>query len=83
MVLVPAEVVAQWATEEQLFEVNEVGTEVAASIIEWFASPERQKLVKDLLKNGVEPQEGPRPVSGKLKGQYYLRCSQAREGLTW
>lgn len=54
---------------EELLEVHEVGPEVARSITEWSSSERHQKLVKDLLKNGVKPEEAPRPISGKLKGQ--------------
>lgn len=56
------------ANEEQLFEVDEVGPEVARSVAEYFAEPRNQKLLKELKKAGVKPQEGPKPVSGKLKG---------------
>ncbi|MBI3554885.1 MAG: NAD-dependent DNA ligase LigA, partial [Deltaproteobacteria bacterium] len=57
------------ASEQELLEVNEVGTEVARSVAEWFEQPRNQRLVKDLVKAGVKPQDGPRPVSGKLRGQ--------------
>ena len=56
------------ATEQELLEVNEVGTEVARSVAEWFAQSAHKALVKGLLKAGVKPQEGPRPMSGKLRG---------------
>lgn len=57
------------ATEAELLEVNEIGPEVAKSIVEWFAHERNQKLLVELKKLGVEPEEGPKPLSEKLKGQ--------------
>jgi DNA ligase (NAD+) len=57
-------------TEEKLLDVNEIGPEVARSILEWFNDPAHKKLLKALKQGGVEPQEvAPPPGGGKLKGQ--------------
>jgi DNA ligase (NAD+) len=56
------------ATEEELFEVREVGPEVAKSVRHWFHEPHNKKLVRELAKVGVEPEEGPAAASAKLKG---------------
>lgn len=56
------------ASSDELLEVNEVGPEVARSLAEWFSEPRNQKLLKDLERVGVEPEEAPPPASGKLKG---------------
>lgn len=56
------------ASEEELLEVHEIGPEVARSIREWFSHARNRKLVRELEQLGVEPQAGPKPLSGKLKG---------------
>jgi DNA ligase (NAD+) len=43
------------ATEEQLFEVTEVGPKVAAAIAEFFSESANQKIIKKLDKAGVRP----------------------------
>lgn len=56
------------ASADELLEVNEIGTEVARSISEWFSEPRNQKLLKELERVGVKPEAAPAPLSGKLKG---------------
>ncbi len=43
------------ADAERLLAVPDVGPEVAASIVEWFASPANRALVEKLKKHGIDP----------------------------
>lgn len=58
------------ATIEQLNDVEGVGEIVAESIVEWFAEPVNQQLLKKFQANGVEP-EGVAQVGGPLSGKSF------------
>lgn len=58
------------ATIEQLSDVEGVGEIVAESIVEWFAEPVNQQLLKKFQANGVEP-EGVAQVGGPLSGKSF------------
>ncbi len=57
--------------QEELEQVSDVGPRVAESIVEYFSHKENQKLLQDLLKNGVTivsqrtTQKKDTPISGK------------------
>lgn len=64
----------QKATLEELTTINDVGPEVAASIVDFFQNPSNEKFLADLtnpelgLKPSLEPQAasgGPKPLAGK------------------
>ena len=57
------------ATEEQLFNVREVGDEVAKSILSWFSKPKHQKLIKDLYDLGLSAQQSTASLGSALRGQ--------------
>jgi DNA ligase (NAD+) len=61
------------ATEEQLFEVTEVGPKVAAAIAEFFSEPANQKIIKKLDKAGVRPTAEKRVIkSQKFAGKSFV-----------
>ncbi len=51
--------------------MDEIGPEVAKSIIAWFADEQNQKLVNDLLAAGIDL-VNPARSGGKLAGQTFL-----------
>jgi DNA ligase (NAD+) len=61
------------ATEEQLFEVTEVGPKVAASIAEFFSEAANRQLIKKLDKAGVRPTAEKRVIkSQKFLGKSFV-----------
>jgi DNA ligase (NAD+) len=61
------------ATEEQLFEVTEVGPKVAAAIAEFFSEAANQKIIKKLDKAGVRPTAEKRVMkSQKFAGKSFV-----------
>ena len=61
------------ATEEQLFEVTEVGPKVAAAIAEFFSESANQKIIKKLDKAGVRPTVEKRVMkSQKFAGKSFV-----------
>jgi DNA ligase (NAD+) len=61
------------ATEEQLFEVTEVGPKVAAAIAEFFSESANQKIIKKLDKAGVRPTAEKRIMkSQKFAGKSFV-----------
>jgi DNA ligase (NAD+) len=61
------------ATEDKLFEVDEVGPKVASGIREFFSEPANRQLVKKLEKAGVRPTAEKRAVkSNKLAGKSFV-----------
>jgi len=58
------------AGEEELMEINEVGPEVARSVVSFFSDEKNRKLIKDLIMLGVKIEKpstvtGERPLEGK------------------
>ena len=60
------------ATAEQLMAVDGVGEEVAAAIVEFFASGKNQATLKALATAGVRPQESAGVTTGPLVGRVFL-----------
>jgi DNA ligase (NAD+) len=61
------------ATEEQLFEVGEVGPKVAAAIAEFFSEPANRQIISKLQKAGVRPTAEKRmPKSQKFAGKSFV-----------
>jgi len=63
------------ATEEDLIAVQDVGPEVAAAIVSYFANPSNRRMIEKLTAAGVEPQAaaGSRgAASGPLSGKTFV-----------
>ncbi len=61
------------ASEEELYEVEEVGPKVASGILEFFSEPTNRQLIKKLEKAGVRPTAEKRTVkSNKLAGKSFV-----------
>ena len=61
------------ATEEELYEVAEVGPKVASGILEFFSEPANRQLLKKLEKAGVRPRAEKRVLkSNKLAGKSFV-----------
>jgi DNA ligase (NAD+) len=60
------------ASEKQLAEVPDVGSVVAASIVEWFAKPYNKNLLKKFAKAGVKVQRAKGAAKGKLSGKSFV-----------
>jgi DNA ligase (NAD+) len=61
------------ASEEQLFEVTEVGPKVAAAIAEFFSEPANRKIIKKLAEHGVNPTSEKRVAkSQKFAGKSFV-----------
>ncbi len=61
----------QKASLNELQELDDIGPEVARSIVDWFNDKQNQKIFEDLLAVGIELVNPQRP-SGKLAGQTFL-----------
>ena len=59
------------ATIAELSEIEGVGEVVAESVVEWFAEPRNQKLLKKFDEFGVSPQKVSH-VGGKLSGKKFV-----------
>jgi DNA ligase (NAD+) len=58
------------ADTERLLAVPDVGPEVAASVVQWFASQENRALIARLRAHGIDPKTGQGPaVGGRLEGK--------------
>jgi len=57
------------ATEEELLSVEEVGPEVAKSVLGFFARPQVRKVIARLRRKGVEPKPFVRHARGPLAGE--------------
>jgi DNA ligase (NAD+) len=58
------------ADSERLLAVADVGPEVAASIVQWFASDENRALLARLRAHGMDPKTATGPVvAGRLQGK--------------
>ena len=63
----------QRANLEQLVAVNDVGERVATSIVEWFRDAHNQKLITDMLENGVKIQKVKLEIGNlKLAGKTFV-----------
>ncbi|MBL8750031.1 MAG: NAD-dependent DNA ligase LigA [Planctomycetes bacterium] len=60
------------ATSEQLMEVDGVGEEVAAAVVEFFASPRNQATLEALTAAGVAPQSTSGVTAGPLAGRVFV-----------
>ena len=61
------------ASEQELYEVEEVGPKVASGILEFFSEPANRRLIKKLEKAGVRPTAEKRAVkSNKLEGKAFV-----------
>src|SRR6266704_3625898 len=61
------------ASEEQRYEVEEVGHKVASGLLEFFSEPANRQLIKKLEKAGVRPTAEKRTVkSNKLAGKSFV-----------
>jgi DNA ligase (NAD+) len=61
------------ADESRLQAVTDVGPEVAASLITWFASHENRRLLEKLKAHGIDPQMArPAAKSGRLIGKTFV-----------
>jgi len=61
------------ATEQELYEVEEVGPKIASGILEFFSEPANRQLIKKLEKAGVRPTAEKRMVkSNKLEGKSFV-----------
>ncbi|MCB9877645.1 MAG: NAD-dependent DNA ligase LigA [Planctomycetes bacterium] len=60
------------ATNAELLAVDGVGDEVAAALIEFFASPKNQATLAALAASGVEPQAAERIGEGPLSGRVFV-----------
>ena len=58
------------ADTERLLAVPDVGTEVAASVVQWFASQENRALIARLRAHGIDPKTDQGPAAGgRLEGK--------------
>jgi DNA ligase (NAD+) len=61
------------ATEEELYEVEEVGPRVAESILHFFREPQNLKVLEKLRKAGLQfEQKQTRKAAGKLAGKQFV-----------
>jgi len=61
------------ASEQELYEVEEVGPKVASGILEFFSEPANRRLIKKLEKAGVRPTAEKRALkSNKLEGKAFV-----------
>ncbi|HYE60008.1 MAG TPA: NAD-dependent DNA ligase LigA [Candidatus Kapabacteria bacterium] len=60
------------ASEEELLLVEDVGPRVAESIASFFREKENERLVRDLLKNGVQIEVVAKKASGILTGKTFV-----------
>ncbi len=60
------------ASAEELERVNEVGSKVAAAVIEFFAEPENRKVVEELRSAGVKMTAEKKPRTNQLEGLVFV-----------
>jgi DNA ligase (NAD+) len=60
------------ASPEQLMEVDGVGEEVAASVVQFFASPQNRRTLAALAAAGVAPQESAGVQRGPFAGRVFV-----------
>lgn len=60
------------ATTEQLLNVHDIGPQVAASVNEFFSSPENRQLLKRLQKGGVVLKQSSSPTGTQLAGKTFV-----------
>ncbi len=44
------------ATQEQLESIEGIGPNIASALVDWFASPTNQKMIKEFIHTGINPQ---------------------------
>jgi DNA ligase (NAD+) len=62
----------QGASAEQLMAVDGVGEEVAAAVVDFFASPTNRAALQALAEAGVQPQESAGVTAGPLAGRVFV-----------
>jgi DNA ligase (NAD+) len=62
----------QEASLENLQQTEDIGPKVAESIVEWFGDKHNQKLIEELLANGVKIINSEKRAPGKLKGLVFV-----------
>lgn len=56
------------ADEDRLLAVPDVGPEVAAAILNWFANEKNRRLLEKLKRHGIDPKEAVRPAAAPASG---------------
>jgi DNA ligase (NAD+) len=69
------------AGREELMEINEIGPEIAESIIDFFSEKKNLGQIKELKKNGVVVREKKKVTKGKLAGKKVV-FTGSLEGMT-
>ena len=67
------------ASEEELTDVDEVGSEVAASIVQFFARDEVARMIERLQAAGLDPQPADPVAGGRLRGQVVVFTGSLKE----
>ena len=44
------------ATQEELENIEGIGPNIASALVDWFASPTNQKMIKEFILSGIDPQ---------------------------
>ena len=44
------------ATQEELENIEGIGPNIASALVDWFASPTNQKMIKEFIQSGIDPQ---------------------------
>jgi DNA ligase (NAD+) len=75
------------ASQEALQEVEGIGPNIAAAIVDWFARPRNRRLLEKMKAAGMDPRQAaaPPPASGPLSGMTFVVTgtlpSLSREGV--
>lgn len=69
----------QEASLEALQQTEDIGPKVAESIIEWFNDKHNQKLIEELLANGVKIINPEKKAPGKLKGLVFVLTGELED----
>jgi DNA ligase (NAD+) len=60
------------AKQEDLTTINEIGPEIAASIVKFFQEPKNIKVMEKFIKAGVKPQKKEMPAGDALQGKSFV-----------
>ncbi|MBN1365442.1 MAG: NAD-dependent DNA ligase LigA [Syntrophaceae bacterium] len=60
------------AKQEDLMEINEIGPEIAAAIVEFFHEQKNINVIKKFAKAGVQPQKKESAVNSPLQGKSFV-----------